>query len=160
MKKQTPNPDDPCNNQALSRFLDGDLTRAEQSRVERHLADCKDCRKTLNRMNLLSGTCQSVFAESRFHKELAGLEGRILSRARRPASWREAAWRFFREKKVFIPVSAAGTIMAVFVTFQIFFTSPATPSAIITSITGDLSSVMIMETPESHQTIIWIKEKT
>ena len=157
---QTPCQNAPCNDQILSRFADGDLTIAEQHQVEHHLANCIDCREKLSRIGLLSDTCQSLLNESRFQKELAGLEGRIMGRMERPEGWREAVWNFFREKKVFIPVSAAGTIMAVFVTFQMFFTSPATPSAIITSIAGDVSSVMIMETPESHQTIIWIKEKT
>jgi hypothetical protein len=32
------------------------------------------------------------------------------------------------------------------------------PSAIINSFTGSMSSVMIFETPETRQTILWYKE--
>ena len=160
MTKHTPPQKILCNSQMLNHFVDGELTVAEQNQIEHHLAHCENCRLELNRIRLLANTCQSIVDESRFKKDLAGLEGRVMSRIRRPIDWYETVWNFIRAKKVLIPISAVGTILAVFVTFQIFFTSPMPPSAVITSMTGDFSSVMIMETPESHQTIIWIRENT
>ncbi len=160
MTKHAPYQKNLCDDQMLNHFIDGELTVSEQNQVEHHLAHCENCRVELSRIRLLAKTCQSMMDESRFQKDLAGLEGRVMSRIRRPEDWYETIWNFIRAKKFLIPVSAVGTILAVFVTFQIFFTSPMPPSAVITSMTGDFSSVMIMETPESHQTIIWIRENT
>jgi anti-sigma factor RsiW len=160
MTKQTAYQKNICNGERLSQLVDGELTEAEKNQIEYHLTHCKNCRIELNRIRSLANTCQSMMDESRFQKDLAGLEGRIMSRIKRPKDWREIVWRFIRARKVLIPISAMGTILAILVTFQTFSTSPISPSAVITSMTGDFSSVIIMETPELHQTIIWIKENT
>lgn len=160
MTKHNPYQEDSCNGRILSQFADGELTIAEKNRVERHLTQCHDCQVELNRIRLLTNKYQSIMDESRFQKDLAGLEGRVMSRIKQPKDWRETVWNFIRAKQFLIPVSAAGTILAVFVTIQMFFAPPTSPSAIITSMSGDVSSVMIMETPESRQTIIWIRENT
>jgi predicted anti-sigma-YlaC factor YlaD len=158
MTTHTPDQKYSCNGQALSRFIDGELTGAEQRRLEHHLTHCPDCQTELNRIRLLANTYQSIMDTSRFQKDLAGIEGRVMGRIKRPKAWRDAVWDFLKAKQVLIPVSAVGTILAVFVTIQMFFTAPTGPSAIVTSMTGDVSSVMIMETPQSRQTIIWITE--
>jgi len=158
MMTHTPYQKDSCNGQLLSQFVDGELTDAEQQWIAHHLTHCRDCRVELNRIRLLANKYQSIMDTSRFQKDLAGLEGRVMSRIKRPKAWRDVVWDFFKAKQVLIPVSAVGTILAIFVTVQMFFTTPTGPSAIVTSMTGDVSSVMIIETPQSRQTIIWITE--
>ncbi len=158
MKEQTAHRKDACDSRLLSRFADGEVSAVERDRVSRHLTHCQTCRNALNRIRLLADTCESFMDTSRFQKDLAGIEGRIMGRIKRPVTWGERAWHFVRTRWVLVPASAAGTILAVFITIQMFFTAPTTPSAIVTSMTGDVSSVMVMETPQSHQTIIWISE--
>jgi hypothetical protein len=64
---------------------------------------------------------------------------------------------FLVSKRCLVPATALALAFLFFVLLQ----PPASvsgPSAIISSFQGDVASVMILETPESHQTILWISE--
>jgi hypothetical protein len=54
---------------------------------------------------------------------------------------------------------AAGLL--IFFAYTNFVAKPAyVPSAIIKSFSGSMSSVMVFETPETRQTILWYNEET
>ena len=62
-------------------------------------------------------------------------------------------------KRLFALTAATGLLLFV-LAFFFEAETPSGPSAIVTSFQGEYSSVMIMETPETRNTIIWFDETT
>ena len=148
-----------CDPEILSRFFDGETGPGEEDFVLEHLKTCEQCQRELKRNAQLSKRYQG-----KLHKELSGihaaaLEEKILERIRKNRSrfW-PGILDLFTSMKFLVPAAAAiGLVFFVFITLK--GPSPdSPPSAIINSFTGEVSSVMILETPQTHQTIIWINE--
>ncbi len=146
-----------CDYELISRYYDNELGEEERVKAEGHIVSCPQCVKRLAKYRHMSqdirseikmpegGYCdlQDYVIESIEHKKLPlrkKLEEMLIS------------------KKILIPAVAMACMLIAFVTF---FNNPAAngPSAIITSYSGNGSSVMILETPETRQTIIWLSEK-
>jgi hypothetical protein len=72
------------------------------------------------------------------------------------ASWRNR----FKPARLFLPVAVTVLAAAIYIIPRPFKIAPDSqaPSAIINSFTGSVTSVMLFETPNTHQTIIWFKE--
>lgn len=148
-----------CDPELLSRFFDGETGPGEKDFVLEHLKTCEHCQRELKRNAQLAERYQE-----KLHKELSGihaaaLEGKILERVRknRPSFW-PGILDLLTSMKFLVPAAAAiGLVLFVITTLRV--PSPdSPPSAIINSFTGEVSSVMILETPQTHQTIIWINE--
>jgi anti-sigma factor RsiW len=148
-----------CDPELLSRFFDGETGPGEKDFVLEHLKTCEHCQRELKRNAQLTKGYQE-----KLHRDLSGihaaaLEGKILERVRKN---RFPFWPgildLFTSMRFLVP--AAVTIGVVFfVLTTLKGPSPdSPPSAIINSFTGEVSSVMILETPQTHQTIIWINE--
>jgi hypothetical protein len=58
-----------------------------------------------------------------------------------------------------VPAGAAALVLALLLVTLPPPAQLAEPSAIVNSFSGDVASVIIVETPESHQTIIWYTER-
>ena len=149
-----------CNEELLNRYLDRETTPEETQRVDRHLQRCPACRQQLQLQGELAQQVRREISAARRAVDFEQLQRRILSAARRPrhawVDWRETLLSW----KLLVPV-AATAVLALFV-FNSLFQAPAPPgpSAIINSFTGRVSSVMILETPQSHHTVIWYEEST
>ena len=147
-----------CDPELISRFHDKELAPEEYIRVGNHLKTCPSCKKLFEDLETLSGHVQAHMADPVLKTEYARIEENVIRSIREKASWWIRAKEAFLSKRVLVPVSIMASLTLVFFTL---FRPPATsgPSAIINSISGDLSSVIVMETPKTHQTIIWFHEK-
>jgi hypothetical protein len=85
---------------------------------------------------------------------------RILNR-RQISREASTGWRkWLQPARIFVPVTVAALALAIFIIPLPFKKGPngEAPSAIINSFTGSVTSVMLFETPNTHQTIIWFNE--
>ncbi|MDM8522234.1 zf-HC2 domain-containing protein [Desulfococcaceae bacterium HSG8] len=150
---------DKCNPLLLNRFFDQELGPDEHARVSKHLRDCPSCQKALRENQSLSALVADNFEKTVSGTRFDHIEDNVLERIRNDRiPWQIKLKSLFAPKRLLIP---AGALVAIFILFFSLVKSPVPvsgPSAIINSFTGDISSVIIIETPESRQTIIWFNE--
>ncbi len=73
--------------------------------------------------------------------------------------WEKLAGRL-PSGRILVPVSSLAMLLILCLALfrYTYFTDESGPSAIVDSFTGNVTSVVIIETPESRQTIIWFSE--
>ena len=148
-----------CQPQQLSRLLDGELDEEALQDVRAHLDSCPACRQALEVQQIVSKRFQAAVTAEQARIDFKVLERRILMRRVRSGSFFPAGLlRFIALKRFYIPLASAATALVLFLMVYSPF-APPMPSAIVTSFSGDISAVMIMETPKTHQTILWFNEK-
>ena len=147
-----------CNPELVSRFFDGELGQEETSQVSEHLETCPVCRESLENLRSISETVRSYMGTAR-EVDVGGLENKVIVEIQRKEApwWSRAIYALF-SKRVLIPAGAIASFSLIFLTV---FHNPAVngPSAIVTSLSTSGSSVIIMETSETRQTILWFNEK-
>lgn len=148
-----------CDPTLLNLLYDGELSQEEGVRLRDHLKTCQTCRKELERNESISQHFKDELNREISLINQAALERAIVDRVReKRAPSRAGFWNIFSPMRFLVPAAAVAA-MALFFFFTTNGPAPnSSPSAIINSFTGDVSSVMILETPETHQTIIWINE--
>ncbi len=146
-----------CNPMMLNHFSDQELGTEEYESVSRHISECSFCQKEIHKNQMLSSLFKTAFDRRAAKAESVCFEADILEKIRKKKYPLQIKLRdFFVSRNFFIPAASLAAVMILFFTFIKFFPAPsAGPSAIITSLTGNISSVIIIETPESHQTVIW-----
>ena len=150
---------DRCNPGAVSRFKDGELDAAAAGRLQTHLDTCPSCRQELEAQQAVSRRFRAVVAAERNRIDFDVLERRIVARAGEfKVPFFEWVRRIVMLKRIYIPAAATATALILFLWVYTPMVTPV-PSAIVTSFSGDISTVMILETPETHQTILWFNEK-
>ena len=154
MKKSSSN----CDPVMVSRFFDKELDPADDASVDRHINSCRSCREMLDDLKTLSKEVREHLTEI-CDTDCASIEKSLLATiCRKKIPLGERVKEVLFSKKVWIPVTAVASLLIVFFTmFQ-----PAGdngPSAIIASLSGDVSSVVIIETPQTRQTILWFNEE-
>jgi anti-sigma factor RsiW len=147
-----------CDPVLISRFFDGELGAEEYDRVAGHVKDCPACRKRLEELGILSKDMRSFLTGSR-PETSPELEQKLLEAIReKEIPWWVKMKEAFFSKRVLFPAGAVASAVLIF--FSLFYTpAPSGPSAIVTSLSGSGSSVIIMETPRTRQTILWFDEK-
>mgnify|MGYP000270064777 CR=1 FL=1 len=158
--KTTPDNPTPCDHEQLSRYHDGEATSQEIRRIEAHLPHCPDCRNMLADFDRLGHLMRSHGERALAAADTSAVMQRLLTRRqqRREAF---AGWRnWFKPARLFLPVTVTVLALAIYIIPRPFKIEPdgQAPSAIINSFTGSVTSVMLFETPNTHQTIIWFKE--
>lgn len=150
----------PCDEIRLNLYLDGSLGANEMAWMDAHLKDCPSCRR---QAALLSGFAENFrrrVQQATDAVDLVALEKQVLTktllRHRSPNSFAH----FLTWMKYIIPISLTAGLLVYFVHTTYIVKSSPVPSAIINSFTGSVSSVMIFETPETRQTILWYHEET
>ncbi|MBL7225868.1 MAG: zf-HC2 domain-containing protein [Desulfobacteraceae bacterium] len=147
-----------CDEELIGRYFDGELSQEEYDSISRHLKDCPSCQKTLQDNQAISTVFRDNLEREVSQADFGVLETRVLDQIRQKENpWWERITKLFFSNKLLIPATA----LAVLILFFAIMRSPTTisgPSAIIEAFSGEVSSVMIIETPKSHQTIIWYKE--
>ena len=153
----------PCDPDRLMRYIDRELNAQEQVEMDNHLRSCAGCRQTVREELRLSAVVQKTFARAVAAGPLDGVEEAVFARVGKQTGKdsrriRTGARRF-PWKTVLVPATA---LAAVALFYSIFgpFQESREPSAIINSFTAETSSVMILETPETHRTILWFQEKS
>lgn len=148
-----------CDDVLLDRYLDGDLGAEEKAQVTAHLDDCPTCRRQAAAMTAFSQALRDRVERAADSVDFMALEKQVLIKALRQHRSRGGFSRLMASLKYTIP--AAVTVgMLLFFAYPTFMATPTpVPSAIINSFTGSVSSVMIFETPETRQTILWYNEE-
>jgi anti-sigma factor RsiW len=148
-----------CDQGLLNRFFDEELGPGEYAHMTEHLKACPACQRVLRENQALSNHLGAGLDEELSRADLERVEENVLALIRRKETpWRTRLRDLLVSKRFFVPATA---MVAVFVLFFALFRHPSSmpgPSAIVSSVEGDVASVMILETPESHQTIVWITE--
>ena len=149
-----------CDEILLDRYLDGDLDTGEMTRMEAHLGGCRRCRRQVAAMAALSQDLRDRVQQATDSVDFMDLEKKVLSKALRQHGSRGGFYTFFASLKYTIPVTVTAGLLFFFAYSNYMVQSAPVPSAIINSFTGSMSSVMIFETPETRQTILWYTEDT
>jgi hypothetical protein len=148
-----------CNFKLLDRYLDRELDSEDSSLVAGHLEKCPYCQKALRENQAISDLFRGKMHETVSQVNLQAVETRVLAAIKNQrAPWWSTLQNLFVSKRFYVPATA---LVAGLVLLGVFLTpSPpvSTPSAIISSFKGDVGSVMFLETPTSHQTVIWFNE--
>jgi len=147
-----------CDEGLLNRFFDQELGPDESDHIREHLKHCASCKGALQENQTLSAQFKTSLDQELSHADIGRIEENVLALIRRKeAPWWTRLRDFVVSKRFFVPATA----MAAALFFFALLKPPASisgPSAIVSSFEGDVASVMILETPESHQTILWISE--
>lgn len=148
-----------CDPIMLCHYYDRELGPGDIKKVDEHLKTCLSCQKALQDHHLISSHFRADLKAKLPHTNLESLEKRVLIRIkdRRGLGWHGISNLLFL-KKFYIPATALAAALVIFFSFMFYPASPSDPSAIVTSLTGQISSVMIFETPNTQQTILWFKE--
>ncbi len=159
-----------CDPTLLSRFMDGELTPEAHEGIVTHLRGCPDCRRALTENRRLSSLLQNRVAETLETVNFLETEQMFLGGVRGAASdginqrrrWRRLLTTgLIPPRRVYASVLAATAAVVVFVLVLLGRpTAVPGPSAIVKSFQGPVQSVMILETPRSHETILWISERS
>ena len=148
-----------CDPTTLSRFFDGELGPDDHARIEKHLKRCPSCKRSLRADESIRAVFKDGLADELSHAHVKELEERVIGRVRsKGLSWRMKLRAFFASKRFYVPAGAMATALILFFSVVRGPSPEPGPSAIIKSFTGEISSVMIIETPKSHQTILWFNE--
>ena len=147
-----------CDEELIGRYFDGEVSQKEYTRISRHLEGCPTCQKILQDNQAIATVFRNNLAREVSQADLGVVETRVLDQIRQKENpWWKRLSKRFSSIRILIPVTA----LAALILFFAITRSPTTisgPSAIIESFSGEVSSVMIIETPKTRQTIIWYKE--
>ena len=149
-----------CDEERIGRYFDGEISQEEYDSISRHLKDCPSCQEILQDNQAISTVFRNSLEREVSQAGLAALETRVLGQIRQKENpWWERLTTLLFSNKLLIPASAVAALILFFVITR----GPTTisgPSALIEAFSGEVSSVMIIETPKSRQTIIWYKESS
>jgi len=149
-----------CDPGLIERFFDNELGPDEHRRVSKHLKSCPFCQKALRDNQAISTLFKSSLNKELSQTNLDDLEERVVDLIReKSVPWWKKITDLFVSRKLLIPATAMAAIL-IFITLTRQPAPVSDPSAIIKSFSGDVSSVMIIETPKSRQTIIWYNESS
>ena len=105
--------------------------------------------------------CREMVAQELNLVDLTSIENRVLDKIRKKRRLFKPARliRCVRWPHVWAPVLATVCMILAF----LFISRPQAPqapvpSALVQSFKGNIASVMILQTPETHQTVVWYKE--
>ncbi len=136
------------------------MTSDERSRLTTHLETCLACTSQLRTLSAFSEQFRNRVAQATEAVDFIALEKTVLNTALRERYARGGWSRLFTSFKYIIPATVTAGLL-IFFGYTNFMAKQTTgPSAIINSFTGSMSSVMIFETPETRQTILWYNEDT
>ena len=148
-----------CNPELISRYYDEELGQTERSQVESHILECPSCRQVLEDLKGISARYRDHLVNQSAGIDGRGIERHVLGEIRqRKAPWWVKAKEALSLKKALIPATAT-VAMGLLLFVVLRAPVPDSPSAIVSSVSGDVSSIIILEAPETHQTILWFNER-
>jgi len=152
-----------CDPLLINRFFDKELEPEESNRVKDHMDSCPECKEQFEHLGLISRQIKNHIDEkvsqTPFTQNLM-VENRVLAYIEKKSLpwWKRAIERAF-SKPILIPATAVASLALILFTV---FRQPVIsgPSAIVTSVSGDTASVIILETVQTHHTIVWFTEES
>ena len=148
-----------CDPILLGRYMDGEFGPDEQDSVLLHLKDCPSCQEELRQNEALSTLFRNSLDEQFSQIDFSGLEKNVLAQVRKKRTpWWINLNDLFFSKKLLVPAAAMAAMVVLFFSLARQPVLSPVPSAIVKSLRGEMSSVIILETPKTNQTIIWFNE--
>lgn len=149
-----------CDDALLVRYLDGDLDPDEKKGMEDHLQHCESCRRQVNFYLDFSQDFQTYVQRETEQVDFTPLEKEVINKALYQRRYKRSPSNVTASLKFVVPAAITACLL-LFFAYSRFGVDhgPAQPSAIINSFTGSMTSVMIFETPETRQTILWYHEE-
>lgn len=147
-----------CDGDLLDRYLDGDLSADEKVQMTAHLDSCPTCRRQAATLNAFSQGFRDRVEQAAESVDFMALEKQALTSVLRQHRSRGGLSTFLASLKYVLPAAATAGLLLFFAYPDLMDRPAPVPSAIINSFTGSVSSVMIFETPETRQTILWYNE--
>ena len=146
-----------CDTGLISRYIDNELDGNELVRLKAHIDGCVSCQARIDDYGKISIGLNSL-VETQPDMPVRALEDNVVESIRKQNNaglkdWKSAIF----SRRMLVPMGVAASIILMFMTF-FNNTSPVGPTAIVSSLSGGGSSVVIMETTETRQTIIWFSE--
>jgi RNA polymerase sigma-70 factor, ECF subfamily len=148
-----------CDGTFPDRYLAGELSAGERTRLEAHLAECAACRRQIAAIQaFLQGFRESI-RQACDTVDFVALEKSVLTgvlyQHRRPSP----AVNVVDALKYIVPIVVALGLLIVFANSNFLFDKATPPSsAVIDTFSGPVSSVLIYEAPDTGQTILWFHE--
>ena len=146
----------------IGKFVDNELSSEISKAISEHIETCPICENITAKYNHLS----DIFAQNtskQLDKIDTGLLGQnVLEQIKsKETDFLKKVFDYF-SPKIYLKIAS---IVAIMVVSLIYFQEQPIrpldvigPSAIVNSVDGNVSSVMIFETEKSKQTIIWFSE--
>jgi anti-sigma factor RsiW len=147
-----------CDDILLYRYLDGDLGADEAEQIKVHLEGCRQCRSQSAAMADFSRDIRDRIQHASDAVDFVAIEKQVLNKVLRQRGARSGLSAFMASLKFIIPSAVTAGLLIFFAYSHYMVPKASVPSAIINSFTGSMSSVMIFETPETRQTILWYTE--
>ena len=149
-----------CVDALLIRYLDGDLDPDEKKGMEDHLQRCETCRQQLTFFSDFSQDFRDHVQRETDGVDFSPLEKEVIHKALYQHRLKRGPSNFLASLRFVVPAVVVVCLLLFFgYTRFMVDQGPAPPSAIINSFTGSMTSVMIFETPETRQTILWYHEE-
>ncbi len=148
-----------CDPERLGHFLDRELEADKYALIRSHIQSCPRCQKILQGNQFISSLFQTGLERKGHEVNFREIEEKVMAQIEKGgASWQSRLEEFFVSKRFYIPAATVTAVLLVVFSFLGRPISTPGPSAIIKSFQGSVGSVMILETPKSHQTILWFNE--
>ena len=147
-----------CHPATVSCFYDKELDPVTYNRVKAHIDTCPECGKQLSDLITLSEHVRGPLAHTAASSLPMGIEDNVLSAIqKKQRSWWENTRELLFSRKILLPATA---LVSLSLLMFILLKPPSVsrPSAIITSLSGDTTSIIILQTPETGHTILWFTE--
>jgi len=152
----------PCNKygtEEISRFVDNELPRNQYHELAQHLHHCPDCRLIVERCKSISAVFNDHAGQQGLKIDPAELKQKLNSTIQNSQKKSFENIFGFLGKNIYLKLASITAILMIgLFAFQGSLFDPAGPSAIVTSVNTDFSSVMIFETQKEKHTIIWFSE--
>ncbi|MBN1842194.1 MAG: zf-HC2 domain-containing protein [Deltaproteobacteria bacterium] len=148
-----------CDPTLLNRFFDQELGPDEYALMSEHIKHCPSCQKALQDAEAISTLFRTGLDKELSHANLEKVEEKVLAFIRKKKTpWWLKFGRLLVARRFYVPATAVIAGLVLYFSFLAPPTSVSGPSAIINSFKGNVGSVMILETPKTHQTILWFSE--
>jgi len=148
-----------CDPALLNRFFDQELGPDEYALMTEHIKHCPSCQKALQDAEAISALFSTALDKELSRAKLEKVEEKVLAFIRRKKTpWWLKLGHLLVARRFYVPATAVIAGLILYFSFLAPPTSVSGPSAIINSLKGNVGSVMILETPKSHQTILWFSE--
>jgi len=155
----------PCkeyDKETISKFVDKELSPEKNDEIKKHIQECDGCRNIFNHYTQFSELFEQNTVRQVDEIDTKMLRQNVLEQIKRKeVHFLKKVFDYFSPKFYLKIASVLVIMVAGLVYFQaqpINFIDTAGASAIVNSVDGDVSSVMIFETEKSKQTIIWFSE--
>ena len=145
--------------ESISQFVDNELLKEQSQQLAQHIKQCSHCSNLIKQYQTIS-TGFNTFTDLKTAQIDTTKVRQKLDQTIQKSQEKSYVNIFgFLNKNLYLKLASVAALFFITIfTFQAKLLTPSGPSAIVTSVDTNFSSVMILETQNSHHTIIWYSE--